>query len=325
MDFSIIRRGQNHRFTRALVGGLQARCRLLGFRVFVLAIFFCPSLGAQTIIAPAGRTLFNGSSLVRSYTEIDRFSLDANGNSVRGTQYINPVALVYGFRPQWTVIAVQPYVVTDVTIRTGSQSTQQSMNGLADAQFFVQYDGLYRRNTPGGLTRVSGVFGVQAPTGAERFSTGAFEYSGGLIFEKAVRLKYYFTGDFQYSFSTSNGKGLSIGDIAKFDAAPAYFLIPRGDASPDAKGFRRAFSRIFNNGAFFLLEFNGTWHAHATTHGSGIANSGGTTLMMSPGVQYFASRSFLVEFSVPIPVVDELNGVQAKPRTGFVAGFRYLF
>jgi hypothetical protein len=307
------------------MGGVQAGRWLLDFRVFFLAVLYCPSLGAQTIIAPAGRTLFNGSSLVRSYTEIDRFSLDTDGNSVRGTQYINPVAFVYGFYPKWTAIAVQPYVVTDVTTRMDNQTKQQGINGLADVQFFVQYDGLYSRNTPGGLTRVSGIFGVQAPTGAQRFSTGAFEYNGGLIFEKAVRLKYYFTGDFQYTFSTSNGKGLSIGNTARFDAAPAYFLIPRGDVSPDASWFRKAYSRVFSNGTFFILELNGIWHAQATTHGSDIANSGGTTLMMSPGVQYFASRSFLVEFSVPIPVVNEFNGVQPKPKTSFFVGFRYLF
>jgi len=263
--------------------------------------------------------------LVRSFAEIDHFSLDANGTSVHGTQYIMPLALIYGFYPRWTVIVAQPYVVTDVTMRTANQTHHQSLNGLADTQFFVQYDGLYSRNSPGGLTRLSGVFGLQAPTGARRFSTGAFEYTGGLIFEKAVRLKYFFTGDFQYTFSTVNGRGVSVGDSARFDAVPAYFLISRQRLPAGAGWARKAYDRIFRNGAFLILEFNGSWHAHATNQGAETPNTGGTTLMISPGIQYFPSRRLVLEFSIPIPAVRELNGVQPKPNTSFLVGLRYLF
>ncbi len=281
-------------------------------------------LQAQTIIAPAGRTLFSRSSLVRSFAEIDRFSLDEDGNSVRGTQYVTPLALVYGFYPKWTVIVAQPYVVTDVTIRTGNQTQHESLNGLADTQFFAQYDGLYSRNAPGGLTRLSGVFGLQAPTGARRFSTRAFEYTGGLIFEKAMRLKYFFTGDFQYTFSTANGRGVSVGDSARFDAVPAYFLISREREPRNASWRRKAYDRIFRNGAFLILEFNGSWRGHATNRGAEISNTGGTTLMISPGIQYFPSRRLVIEFSVPIPTVRELNGIQPEPDTSFLVGVRYL-
>jgi hypothetical protein len=299
--------------------------RLLCLVLLIAASFFCPELKAQSIIAPAGRTLFNRERMVRSFTEVDRFSLDSNGTLVRGTEYVNPLAVIYGFHPKWEAIAVLPYVVTDITTHTGGQVTEQGMNGLADAQFFVQYDGLYSKNAPGGLTRLSGVFGAQAPTGAERFSTQAFGYTGGLIFEKAVRLKYYLTSDFEYTFSTRNNKGVSVGDSAQFDLVPAYMLIARGDAPGNASWTRKAYDRIFRNGTFLILEFNGAWHANSTLHGTDIANTGATTLRISPGIQYFPSRSFLLEFSAPIPVATELNGLQPNPKTAFLVGFRYLF
>ncbi len=299
--------------------------RLLCLAALVSATLLCPEAKAQSIIAPAGRTLFSRESMVRSFTEIDRFSLDSNSTLVRGTEYVNPLAVIYGFHPKWEAIAVLPYVVTDVTTRTGGQVTEQGMNGLADSQFFVQYDGLYSKNAPGGLTRLSGVFGVQAPTGAERFSTQAFEYTGGLIFEKAINLKYYLTSDFEYTFSTSNNKGLSRGDGAQFDVVPAYMLIARGDAPGNASWTRKAYDRIFRNGTFLILEFNGAWHANSTLHGVGIPSTGGTTLKISPGIQYFPSRRFLLEFSAPIPTVTELNGVQPNPQIAFLVGFRYLF
>jgi hypothetical protein len=262
--------------------------------------------------------------MVRSFAAINRFSLDAGGSSVRGTQYVTPLAFVYGFYPKWTVIVAQPYVVVDVTTRTGIQTQRQNLNGFADTQFFVQYDGLYSRNTPRGLTRLSGIFGVQAPTGAERFSTNAFAYTGGLVFERVANLKYALTADFEYTFATENGRGVSVGNSARFDVAPAYFLISRERAPQDASWARKAYDRIFRNGAYLILEFNGAWRARATSQGTDIPNTGGTTLMISPGLQYFPSRRLVLEFSIPVPVVRELNGVQPKPNTSFVTGFRYL-
>lgn len=284
-------------------------------------------LRAQAIIAPGGRTLFNRSSLIRSFVETRHLSLRTpDGRVVDVTQYITPLAFVYAFAPKWQVIAVQPYVTADITARTGSQSMRTDLNGLADSQFIIQYDGLYSRNAPGGLTRLSGVFGLQAPTGAERFSTNAFQYTGGLVFEKVSGLKYALTADFEYTVASESGKGLSQGNIATYDVAPAYFIIPREATPPSAGWLRRASDRVFRNGAFAIMEINGTSQARAFARGTGsVADSGGTTLYLSPGIQYFVSREFLVEFSAPIPVARDLNGLQLRPDSRFLLGFRWLF
>ncbi len=264
--------------------------------------------------------------MIRSFAEVRRSSVKMpDGKLIRVDQYITPVVLVYGFYPKWTAIVVQPYVVADMSVTSGGQTTRQNLNGLGDLQLLVQYDGFYSRNAPGGLTRLSGVFGVEAPTGAERFSPGAYQYTGGLIFEKVARLKYAFTADVQYTFATKNDQGLSIGDRARFDAVPAYFIISRQEPSSDSRWFRKAFHRVFRNGAYIVLEFNGTWQGHARQSGTDIANTGGTELSISPGIQYFVGRRFLAEVSVPIPAVNDLNGVQPRPKTGYLAGFRFLF
>ena len=300
-------------------------------RLLMSALFFgCVSvasanLRAQEILAPSARTLFSRATLVRSFVEVKRASLRADGASTGTTQYVPVLAVAYGFRPNWTVIIAQPYVSTDVTSRMGNEVREKNLNGLRDTQLFVQYDGLYRRNTPGGLTRLSGVFGVQAPTGADRFSTNAAEYTGGLIFEKAKSLKYVFTSDFQYTFATENNRGVSVGDRAQFDVVPAYFVISKGKSAKEASWLRKLYERGFRNGAYLILEFNGAWQGHASERGNQIANTGGTTLRISPGIQYFISNRFLVEFASPIPVLRDLNRKQLKPNTGFVFGFRVLF
>jgi hypothetical protein len=285
-----------------------------------------PRAYGQAIIAPAGRTVFNGESLIRSFTEIENLSVRTPGGQVTEvTQYVAPLALVYGFHPNWEVIAVQPYVVADVTIRTATGTVSSSLNGLADSQFFVQYDGFYNHNAPGGLTRLSGVFGVEAPTGARRFSPQAFQYTAGAIFEKVAKLRYAFTADFEYTIATKNDQGLSVGNRAQFDAVPAYFLIPRDVPGADASWSRKAFHRVFRNGAYLILEFNGTWQGQAQQNGVSVPSTGGTTLSISPGIQFFASRRFLAEFSAPIPAVKSLNGVQPRPDSAFLIGFRWLF
>ena len=143
---------------------------------------------AQTIVAPSARTLFNRATLIRSSVEIRHSSLQMEEGSVGVTQYVPAVTVVYGFSPGWMVILAQPYAIVDATHRMGGEAERERASGLADARVFVQYDGLYSRNAPGGMTRLSAVFGVQVPTGADRFSTEAVAYTGGMIFQTVIRL-----------------------------------------------------------------------------------------------------------------------------------------
>lgn len=282
---------------------------------------------AQTIVAPSARTLFNRATLIRSSVEIRHSSLRMEGGSVGVTQYVPAVTVVYGFSPGWMVILAQPYAIVDATHRMGGEAERERVSGLADTRVFVQYGGLYSRNAPGGMTRLSAVFGVQVPTGADRFSTGAVAYTGGLVFQKAVRLKHVFSGDFEYTRATENRQGMSMGDRLRFDAALSRFVISSGDVPAGARAGwpRRALDRLFRHGAYLVVEMNGTWQARARRRGEAVPDTGGTTLSVSPGIQYFLSDRFLVEFSAPIPVVRALNGRQPEPRSTFLLGFRFLF
>jgi len=58
--------------------------------------------------------------------------------------------------------------------------------------------------------------------------------------------------------------------------------------------------------------------------GNDVPNTGGTALFVSPGIQYFLSRSFLLEFSAPIPAIKATNGLQPESKVSIVFGFRVL-
>ncbi len=277
--------------------------------VIAFMLLFVTTADGQAILAPGGRTLFNKHLLIRSFTRIQRQSVFRKGSVSRNTMYIQPLAIVYGIAPDWNVTAVVPFVVAE-------------SSGWADAQFFVKYDGLLKRNVPGGLTRLSAEFGIQAPTGASRLSTGAFAFSGDMVFEKVYHNRKFLIADFQHKAATRNDQGVTTGNSVGFDLVPAYQWLPNPDQARSRVS--KLANKIAGHGVFGILELNGEVQNRARTQTAAIPETGGVTLLLSPGIQYFARPNVIVEFSVPIPVLRELNGVQPKPLVGVLAGFRYL-
>jgi len=267
-----------------------------------------PSLEGQAILAPGGRTLFNQQVLVRSFARIDRRALVQDGTTVSTRRYIQPVAVVYGFAPGWHATAVTPFVVGEST-------------GRGDSRFFVKYDGLVKRNEPGGLTRLAAEFGVQAPTGSNGFSTEAVSYLGDLVFLKASKQRHI-VADVQYEMATRNSDSVTVGNRALFDVALSYLFLP--ESAKSRTGKTKGIGRLAAHGVYSIVEFNAEVRNRARDRAGALPNSGGGLLYISPGMQYFMKRNLIFELSVPIPVVRKLNGIQAKPQTGVVFGFRYL-
>lgn len=277
-------------------------------RLAAVAIALWPSFAAaQAIIAPGGRTLFNQQFLVRTFTRIQRQAPPEGG---RGTQsYLQPVALVYGFAPGWHTTAVVPF-------RAGG-----GPDGIGDARFFVKYDGLIKRNEPGGLTRLSAEFGVQVPTGSKDLTTGAETYLADLVFLKASKQRHI-VADVQYEAATRNSDGIAVGNRALFDVAFSYLFVPENAKSRDDAP--RGLDRIAPHGIFGILEFNAEVRNRTRTHTGALSDSGGGLLYVAPGIQYFVKRNVILELSAPVPVVRALNGNQVRPRTGVILGFRYV-
>jgi hypothetical protein len=73
-----------------------------------------------------------------------------------------------------------------------------------------------------------------------------------------------------------------------------------------------------------VLELNGEWHAKMKAEGVHDPNSGGNTVYLSPGLRLTADR-WSGYVSAGVPIVNNLNGVQAKPGwrvlTGASLGF----
>jgi hypothetical protein len=76
--------------------------------------------------------------------------------------------------------------------------------------------------------------------------------------------------------------------------------------------------------SILVLELNGEWHAREVVAGATDPNSGGNVVFLSPGVRlsYDKWSGFV---SVGVPVVNELNGIQAEPDWRVLTGVAVNF
>jgi hypothetical protein len=73
-----------------------------------------------------------------------------------------------------------------------------------------------------------------------------------------------------------------------------------------------------------VLELNGEWHDHQRIGGVSDPNSGGNVIYLSPGVRVSVDKwsGFL---SIGVPVVNDMNGVQAEPDWRVLTGVAVSF
>jgi hypothetical protein len=121
------------------------------FRIeFLVVLLGLPGTVQAQIVAPAGRTLFNRTVMVRSFVRIDNFDA-APGQRVR--QFVNPYAVVWGAYPNLSLTFVAPLVIVNNENRS-DPSLNFTRDSFADGLVFARYD-LLRKNVPGGFTRLS--------------------------------------------------------------------------------------------------------------------------------------------------------------------------
>ncbi len=265
------------------------------------------------INSPGARTLFARNFLYRSdWRIIDRSRLMRDGNTIenpenrraRVTVWQNMLA--YGLPRYFTAMGILPVVTrsTSLTLETDERSARDT--GLADPTFLVQYDGLYRKNRPGGFTRLAGFFGVKAPWGQEPFTSNATDFVQGLIFTHST-LRWSFNGDFEWT-ATTEAERLKVGNVLQMDASVMYHLL----SYPDKKDL------------FLVLEVNAFMESQGERDGDVLVDTGGDTVFLSPGVEFFLRRNLVLELSAQIPVHQRLNGTQLGRDWIVLAGFRFL-
>lgn len=270
------------------------------------AALLCPLGVAQAqIVAPAGRTLFNHGIMVRSVVRFDNFSTGVPGLRIR--RMTNPYALIWGAHTNVSVSVVVPLVT--IRVRSSVAPAQNfTTTSAGDGRIFVRYDA-WVKDVPSGSTRLSPEMGVKLPSGGA-FSSGSTDYIPGLVFSH-VRNPHWWIADVVFTRTTTGSNDVRMGNRWQYDLAYVYQAWPRGGMGTPS--------------VLLVLELNGESRDFARAGGVQLANSGGNLLFLSPGIEYIATKRVVLEFSSPIPVRRDMNGLQPKPSSSFIGGVRWLF
>jgi len=221
-----------------------------------------------------------------------------------------PVVVPYNlFSERVQVGIIAPFANVDAR----TVMTSRSSSGLADVRVFGKYL-LYQRDGLNETFRVATKAGVKFPSGdgskippLGTDSTDAFM----TVVAGWVRGRTGIYGEGIYNINTSNDS-IEIGDSVAYNLAFGFRVSPADYGVYPARQLN------------LFMELNGTTHTRSARAGARIEDSGGTLLLLSPGLQYVGGRNWLVEGSVQVPIVDETNGRQLATSWTTLVGIRVL-
>ncbi len=230
-----------------------------------------------------------------------------------------PSVFVYGLTEKFALIGMFPYM--DMTLKMGG--IERGDHGLGDSTLLGRYQ-VFQLDRPGETFRAQALGGLKFPTGRDdesdsmgrlpqplQLGSGSYDpvIAGTFTWQ---RLQWQADFDLGYKFNT-RANGFRFGDTLTHNAAFEYRLWPGGLLEAGVPSF-----------VYGVLELNGVWAQRSEQNGSKIADSGGYTLFVSPGLQY-VTQLWVAEVSVQLPIVQELNGGQLKTDYILSAGFRIQF
>lgn len=231
--------------------------------------------------------------------------------------------LGYGLTRDLALFGALPYLDKELDLDgPGGQRIERSSRGLGDARLFARYTA-FKDDAPGRTFRIAPFFGVEAPTRdddeRDRFGrlpqplqsgSGSWDPFGGVILTYQT-LTYQLDAQFAYQANTE-ANDFEFGDEARLDGSFQYRLWPRklGGGVP---GF-----------LYGVLEANLIHQEKHEINGRRDADSGGTQLLLSPGLQY-VTRRWIIEGIIQLPTAQDVNGTALEDDVITRVGFRINF
>lgn len=219
-------------------------------------------------------------------------------------------------------------------------------NGIGDLSLLGQYRFL---NNQASGTEAAVLLGLKTPTGktserdneGETFDaefqpgSGSWDPMFGLALTQRAG-RWSFDASALYTLVNEGTQSTDLGDRLNYGVAVSYRVTGMGPSSgpmfhgatPHDHG-DDGHAHIHQEPAAgpvldLVLEFNGEWHDKQDAAGEVDVNSGGHVLYVSPGLRL--SQGNMSGFaSVGIPLINDLNGIQAEPDWRLVTGLSVGF
>lgn len=266
----------------------------------------------------------NGSQ-IRTVSSAGTDHADDNYGSL--TQIL---AVSHGITDRISISAVVPFVES-LGFRevTGDGVTPQGSSiGFGDITLLAKYNFYDKHRFQSAL-----MAGIELPTGAtnvqadnnERFEatnqpgSGSFDPIFGIAFSKQIK-KIGIDSNFMYKISTQGAQNSIIGDVANYNLALSYALNHEHEDEfhhHHDEGSKGLIEKILPQHVLgnhltwdLIMEANAIWQEAPVSDGLASANHGGTTVYLSPGARIVVNDSWVYNFSLGFPVIEDLNGIQ---------------
>ena len=279
---------------------------LMTASLLVAAGGFGQGVGAVPITFNTALPLSDGEVIVREQVHYTKASDVVGGMDRQLKLWKSITALGYGVNEKLAVFAAIPLI--DKDMKFGGDSDSDS--GLADMKIFARYR-LYGKDGPGQTTRIGAFAGLNLPTGKfGQTGDGSTDVWGGLVITHAST-RWSYDGQIKY---TANGahNGFARGDSRSANLALQY-RINRPHENVQMNGF-----------LYTVLEGEIVYAERDKMAGVKNLNSGGTTAFIAPGLQY-ATKRWIGEAAVKIPVVRDLHGTALQPGATLILSSRFNF
>ncbi len=230
--------------------------------------------------------------------------------------------LGYGVNRDFVLFAMLPWFDKRLDMTMDGQGVTRRERGIGDLTMLGRYTA-YEDNAPGRTFRIAPFLGIKMPTGDHNArdssgrlplriqpGSGSWDILAGVV---ATWQTLDFQIDSQASYKANReANGVRAGDVSAIDGSVQYRLWPRslGHGVP-------AF-------LYGVLEVNLEHADKDRLGGVDDRNSGGTTLFLSPGLQY-VTRKWIIEAGVQMPVIRNPNGTALTSDYVVTTGFRINF
>ncbi len=230
--------------------------------------------------------------------------------------------LGYGVTSDFALFGMLPQFDKQLSMSMGGQDVTRRKSEIGDLTLLGRYTA-YEYDAPGRTFRIAPFLGLKAPTGEGNASdgfgrlpppvqpgSGSWDTLGGAVLTYQT-LDFETDGQMSYK-ANREANGFQAGNVAELDGSFQYRLWP-GSLGSGVHAF-----------LYGVMEVNLVNVAKDRVGGAIDPNSGGTTLFLSPGLQY-VTKKWIVEGGVQIPVIQQLNGIALKNNYILNTGVRINF
>jgi len=225
-----------------------------------------------------------------------------------------PNVLVYGATPDLALFAIFPYFFRNVELTDTSSGKRidKNDNGIGDLTLIARYT-VYARDYPSGTARFAPLAGIKLPTGnddLEPITTDSIDFQlGGVATVTWDIGRHEIDADVIYRIKTE-AENFEKGDDLVYDLAYEFRVYPWTLPNVGVPNF-----------IYLVAEANGIFSQKGKLNGMTIDDSGGNIIFLSPGIQ-FATKRYILEASIQLPIIQDLNGNQVETDFVLTAGFR---